>query len=562
MMNSKNTTLIGLILITILSIINKVFFIQYGLPFSLHPDEILIYKDPLKLLLLYKEFNFSASTNLFNWLLSVWTILVYLFGKLFGFWASFEEYKLQLVLESGTIIFSFRILALLLTTIGNLLLFRLITLISKDTIVILLSALCIVFNPIENVSTNAIKFDPISYLTFCVLLYCSWNYFIQKSNNKNRIILYLLSFLSITVRVEYFGWIITLIVVDFYINYNKKIVFYIKENWKIFVGGCIIYSLISLYPVVIIYKIIYPNTTSLGTATSFLEFMGKGFLDQILSEKFLQKTIDNFLYYLGIILLVFPYIIFLFISSKKQNGFVLINFSFLIALLFFLIIYIYAAPHYFLIPSLIIIITVIYKLANLSNKKIATISLCIIFLFNFSIALQFTLFVLSEQDSRIVAGKFILNQIPEKSVLAIENYSMNGSYPPLIFECKETYLKKYETIKKSKKGTGETWLAKSNLNPEKCYTIIDIFNTDYFKNTELEGQYIIWKSINELNKKNPQYYICQNDIQLIQDEYYQNLNSLFSLLKSFAPTIKDIRLKKVLEREMYYSGINIYKKNN
>ena len=228
MSKNKTSILLFTLLFTILFFqINLSFF---GEPYHFHPDELSILKRPLKLLSLYSNGDFTNSMSLFMWVQTVWYGFCFFIGQILNYWTDLESFKDSIILESWNILFLFRTLSIIITFAGHLILLKLLRKFTANNYYFILISSIVLLNPITISSTFWVKYEAISYLTFCLILYYSFQHFIFKGNVRNK--LYLILFIALTVRIELSVFVLSILYFD-YKNYHTNIYDYLNKNYKI-----------------------------------------------------------------------------------------------------------------------------------------------------------------------------------------------------------------------------------------------------------------------------------------------------------------------------------------
>ena len=131
---SKKTTHILLFTLLFVILFFQLNLCLFGKPFHFHPDEGALLKRPLKLLLLYKNGDFSNSISVYVWIQNIWYGISFLIGKIFNLWPDFQTFKNSILLEKWEILFLFRILSVLLTMLGHLVLIKLLRKLTKNNL--------------------------------------------------------------------------------------------------------------------------------------------------------------------------------------------------------------------------------------------------------------------------------------------------------------------------------------------------------------------------------------------------------------------------------------------
>lgn len=483
---SKKHTHILIIILLFLLLFFQLNLSLFGKPFHFHTDEGALLKRPLKLLLLYKNGDFSSSISVYVWIQNIWYGISFLIGKFFNLWPDFQAFKNSILLEKWEILFFFRILSIILTMLGHVVLIKLLRKLTKNNLYFLLISSVVLFNPITLLSTFWVKYEAISYLTFSLISYYSFKYFILKEPSKTK--LYFILFFSFAVRIELSIFVFFILYFDFKI-YHKNIIDYFYKNLKIISKGCGLFLIISLYPLVLYTKLFGIQEKNIGRFSNY----GEAIYNKVMAFQDISIYSNALLYYISISVIIFPPLLIIIVKNFKS----LKKYNFLIypSVLFFIILILFGkhlSIHYFLLIS--VIITILYVNLVLLNSKKTIITMCIIsFIYFLTLNFELIYYVNYKTDSRILSKNYIVNNIKTNSKILLEDYGNNGYSPPLD-ECTFCSAEKHKAIIEIGGGTGEAVKLKSELTePNPCYQIVDLFSKDYLKGSSVENKYIILK---------------------------------------------------------------------
>ncbi|MBI2966887.1 MAG: hypothetical protein HYY40_03615 [Bacteroidetes bacterium] len=572
----RHRKIVGISLFIILAILIRFKIILFGLPYSMHADETYVYKDPLKILLLFKDLNFSQPYNLVNWLLAVWTGIIFVIGYIFGQWPDFNTFRDLLLLEDGKIIFAYRVLSLLASISGNVILYRLCTGITTNGILKILFALTFLLNPVELLSDNWIKYDAYVFLSFCILLNYSYScFFLSREDAVKK--LYLFSIIAISVRIEFISFFISILLYDGYNNYltlgRRDFITNIKKKSVYILKGTLVYCIITFFPVNYIYNYLYPVSANVGITKPFEKVISSRLMDYFYSGTLFQNITKNFLFYFNTCFLALgPVIIiciaFFFIKMNRARYL----FLFMIFTGAVLLLYGAFGTHYFLTMSVIFIFGSCVFISQLRNIRLQIIYALFNLVYVSTVSFSFLAAISFSRDPRLEAADYISENISPSDLIAMETHSMNGLGPPLN-ECKDILLKKSEIIAEIGGGTGETYRLKANNAAGTCWKILDIFSTDYFAGSAYEKTWINTYDKDLLARGNPEYYITTRSLQQTKPEggmlpansqsieFYDYIKSNYTLLREFKCAIFDPRLPYLLNGGLYLRPVRIYKKN-
>lgn len=556
---------LSMFIILIFGLFIKLSIVDYGMPYIFHPDES-IYKDPFKILFNYINLNFSSSTNLYYWILTLWYALFYVVGYIIAQINSFADFQTMLVSESPYIIIYGRILSILLSLIGTGFLFQIVKKVTKNIFLQLLFGLTIVLNPIEIISDLWIKFDPAAYCIFSILIYLSYCFIVEK-NIQLRSKIYILSFVALSVRIDLIAFLIVFIFLDFTVNYSKnKLREYLKTTWSIIGIGVLLYSIITFYFVKIIFITFFNNYSANSIP---VEATIEGF---IISQSFNLSSFLNLLNNLKFYFLYSSLITFGPLTLFFVLYFFIKNFTQKLAQLFFMITiilgtgilqYYYSAPHYFLLTSAIILLTSILAIASIKSTRLKySVALFNLFYIG-SISIQIIYTISQKTDTRIFSMNYLLENTTHSDLIAIENYLKKGSYPP-IDKCPDVLMEMARITKKYNLGTGETLIKKAQMVDQKsCRNILEIDTPKRFINTEYENIWSIDYDPILLLKWSPEFIVTTHNYQDEESStsYAKTIVANYRLENENEISFFDSRIKMVLSREDYFPTLYIYKKN-
>jgi len=566
------------LIIQLFSFIIGICIITYGLPYSLHPDESYIFKDPIKTIFNYFNLDFSTPMSLYSWCLSAWYGILFIIGKIVGKWHSFEEYKHLIILESGIILFWGRLLSVIILSFSNHIIIKLIKRFNAKESTKILVLLTFVFNPVLLASVYWIKFDITTYFSSCFLLYYFYQFFIERNYTKRKY-LYFFCVVFISIRVELICFLVTLIVFDFISSKKEKHSFFDRVLFSSIIKGLIVFCVITLYPLYILNQlkgnVIDPMP--LACTKTFEKSISTGIINSIKSGSIFISILSNIYFYFSlaisslgtILLLAVLFLIKRFrLFLKFEGSFSPFLFIYFHISLFsvFILFFPYHATHYFLSISFLLLALSAIFLLNSKQNKLRTIFCYLNLFFVISLSGAFFAYVMTYKDPRLSAKEYLLKTTTKADLLAIETISMNG-YHPLIDECPDVLREKSNAVKKTKKGTGLYTDLKSKQDSLNCRKILDIFTDDYYTGTDGEGKWINNYNITEFIKAAPEFYITTRDLNPdflsphVAD-FYQTVKSKYVISNSFIFNSFDFRLNFLLKTEPYFKNVYIYKKAN
>lgn len=559
---TDKTNYLIIVVLLVLSIL-KLSIINYGLPMQFHPDETTIYKEPFKILYNYFHFRFTPATNLYNWFIPIWYGLLFLGGRIFGTFNSFNDFNQALIAEDSIILLWGRLLSFILSFIGTIYIWKTVSrnknIPSLWQIVIFAT---IIFNPIEYISNLWIKFDAVAYAFSSFAIYRITKYFeVKNLDKKESRKLYIILFLGTTIRIDLVAFLISFLIIDFQKNYHFSIKLFLLEKYKLLITGIILYCLITFVPIKIIYEFFDKSKTEIFTGNSLDQETYSRTIGRIISGLDISSLLSNLSYFfvIGILAIGFPLIHSTYLL-KKENRFLLIAAS----IILFPLLLLSQTPHYFLILSLIILITYSKSIFIFKNKIFTKIYLWFNFIYVMSITIQICYSICFETDTRIISKDYILTNTKQTDVLAIEDFLNPGQYPS-IDECPDILLKKAEITKKYKLGTGKTLEAQAQKSDSKnCRVIIGVSQNKPYLGTEYDNIWSIQKDIEMLNKLKPNYFISLYNYYSPNgdDTFAIGIKKYFSTPKIFEYTFIDDRINGFIFKENFFPKFYFYKSLN
>ena len=557
-------------ILLLLSFIVGLVTINYGLPYSLHPDESYIIKDPLKNILNYSHFEFTNTMSLFNWCLLIWYGLVFLFGLLFHQWLNFTEFKNLIIIESGTIYFYGRLLSVIMITVAHYVIYRLLSKLSNRKHLTAITLIPFIFNPVLLASVYWVKFDVATYLASCILLNLLLEYFVL-GNSDIRGKIYYLSIAFISIRIEIICFLVSLLVFDYLRSKSASKPFYDKFFVRSVLAGILLYACITFYPITVLYKTFHScdGDAVLATEKTFETAIGSGVIAQINSGKFLSIFTDNLKFYLTLsslsmlpAFLITLLLLHKFIRNKigyaLESGRTLFLYFYMFLFLVVLLLFPYHATHYFLsIVTIMLLITSVCVL-TMTNVGARNLFLGINLAYIVTLSAEFLMAANLKPDTRFLATAYILSKTNIHDLIAVETMSMDG-YHPLLNESAKVLRDKSEAVKKIMKGTGLQYELRAKMNIQDSRNILDIFSVNYLNNNDWINDY----DLNNFKSKHPEYYATTYDMKtrdanMRVAKFYDYIAANYIQDTTFQLTHFDYRLKFLLSTEPYFKNVYFY----
>lgn len=222
----------------------KCLLIGYGVTYQAHVDEWLIIKDPLKILLQYKDGNFSTTTNIFNFLLTGWHGITFVAGQIAGWWSGLSGFQDALSMDDARILASFRLLSVLLSLAGLYFWIRLFQRIIPQTGTALFAVLLVfVLNPFELNANNWLKFDPVCFLLYALEFTYAYRYF-RENELRARKWMYIVLFTATATRIENIAFLFAFGLYDLWVVHRWNLEkFFSNGMVKTLITGIAVYVL-------------------------------------------------------------------------------------------------------------------------------------------------------------------------------------------------------------------------------------------------------------------------------------------------------------------------------
>ncbi len=533
-MFTKNNTICAITIFTLIvvSFILKLSMANYGNPYLFHPDEPYIYKDAFKQLYLISEGDFSFVTNPYNILLSIWYAICFPFGKLFGLWVSFADYKQQVIAESFNVIYIGRIFSFLISATASLFLFKYFIK-NHNNFNKVIIAFFIFFNPIEWISNFWIKFDPICYLTNVIILIQIFKY------TEGKITAIKLGFwlgLAFAVRMDFVSYIVGVGMLMFLKKISRPT---LNDSVKLILVALLTYLITTNLLLHVLLSNLSQSAKNIDTNEGFIVV----FIDKIKTFTWLglvTNVKNNTLFYvvvfvitsLPLLLYDFFYLKFKTIKSKEV---ILLQ----LFLVFILLIFSYSAPHYFLVTQVCYLIFLLkdYVAVVKTRSMLFVFIACIIW--NSTLAFEIVYYINFVKDTRLEASDYVIKNTLPNDIIAIEGYQ-NVGLVPTINECSEQFLAKAAYIKKAGLGTGKTFEAKAMVENKNCRKIIEVDVMNRFGSDSSANSFVNTYDIKLLKKYKPAFFVTT-----------ENKNSKFySFIKEHTVNVMNIE-QNYIDPRMY-----------
>ena len=510
-------------------------------PHVFHPDEPGILKRPFKHFYQIFKGDFSASLLLYEWLLVIWMGIGFILGLLFQFWSSFKEFSNALVLESGVVIIWGRLLSVVLTSLGHLLLFHFFSSFTSDRRKLALAALCLVFNPFFLPTLFWIKFDAIAYLYSVLTFIFCYRYLILGQSHLQHVI-YALGIFALAIRVETVLLPSMVILYDTlrFIRNRERVWQSPKSGWSLAISIGLLFFF-TLYPVKWIYQLSAPPSANhLADGINFGEKIILRIFSNSERSNFSILLWDSFSYFslvLGVIL--GPIAIGIFVLSTYLTPQIRYFSIYVISLLFVLTIFGVPFFRYSLLPSLIIFnVSLIYLLIDTS--KLNQILLLIHTLFFVSCGINYLSFKTFNTDPRLLAKEYVLEQTESKDLIAIETLSAKGFYPPFE-ECMQEMEEKSKLAKNLSSTGGYAYdiLLQNSTESPNCRKLIDICEVNYLSEDPSKNNlFINTYDTLHLATVSPKLYVSSRSPENWSKYYYQ-FQAFYRHVLSAYPHVKE-----------------------
>ncbi|MBN8703031.1 MAG: hypothetical protein J0M08_08195 [Bacteroidetes bacterium] len=542
------------------SVFMKWILINYGIPYKIHVDEMAILTDPFKILLMYAEGNFSTPTNILNWLYLIWYAIVFAIGLIFNQWDNFAEFKLFMISENSSFLLSGRMFSLLISTFGSLVLTKLIFKITPAAIFRIIFSLIVVFNPIEINANNWVKFDPLAYLSYALILHTAHRYFIE-NNHEKRKLLYTFLILALAVRIETIGFLIGCFLFDIFcfrgeISKLEKL----KHALPTIIKSFLFYAILTLLPFVLLYKYLHPVALGLTNSETFEQAIVSKLIKQ--SGSVITNILNSSYYLQALFALLGPVLIIVFFinARKKKLGFVYFSF-FVLALV--LTLFFVKHTHYLLGVSVLIIYSALIFISGIRSYRVRY--LCSMFTLIWMVSYDASLLyqVLSVGDVRVQVKDYLMKNTTSNDYIFVEGVFSQIKDSP------ERYGLRSIASKELGGGTGlSTELLSKTLKKEDTRNIIEVSDYDYYKGSKYEGVFTNKHDTNQFKLLKPKYFLFEGgdywDYKMekklnnnIHQDFYKFILSYYVLDKSFLYDINDPRLK--YKNHYYFIPFLVYK---
>ena len=546
-------------LIGLLSFILALFPAFEGFPFIVHWDEELVYRRPFRRVFQYISGDFSSPTNLFDLFLLIWYVFGYGLGRIIGYWADFSEFQEHLIMESGIILVWGRLLSAIYLSIGNCLIHLFFTKLTHSSVKVLLTSLCLVFNPFLYPSLILIKFDGLVYLFTCILLISSFRYF-RFQDSYHRKVLYFVGFLSLSLRVELLLFIVMAIGVDLWKWRKNPSKNRIRPLIKPIGLGLSLSLIFTLYPVSYLYKYFFPQKTiGLASRMSYGENIVRRIFTNIQQVDFLSIAGESLAYYGELLISILgPFIGVIFLVSQIREPFSRIYLIHLIAFGGILGFFGVNLVHYAVSPSLIILFVTLQHILQ-DDSKWKPLALVISLVFMSSISIQYSYLLYHTKSPAVRTHQFLLENTHPQDLIAIETLS-GAAFHPHLTECRAA--EKIRVAKQVSKYGGselEIQIKKGMIQP--CRNQLDICEINYLSaNPDKSNDFVNTFDISQMKSLQPKWFVTTHPLQppyptdAKMDSFFQYMNYSYVMdtLLDEQEGIIDPRVRMINIRRTFY----------
>lgn len=468
-------------------------FIHYGMPYMTHVDESMIATDPLKIILRYSAGDFSISTNLYNWMLLVWTGCVFVAGLVSGRWSGFDEFRTVLVAAPEDVVFWGRLLSLILTVAASVILIRLVCTLTSNNPMRWLLSLLILCNPLELNAVNWVKFDSAAYLMYAILISLGYRYFIR-GEERLRWWMYLALYSGVSVRIEMVVYLGGFLLADVIRYYRTGFVSLIQRLALPQVAGLAIYLVVTLMPLTFLYRP-SANDAVLTTSPTFQQAIW----EKLPSWQHLKAVLSSSDYYLYCVLLFQGPLLLYFLRKTVGDRiwYILIPFVLnVIAICVFPV----RLVHYLLSVSVLIIAGALFFLSHGVNRtKIIFASVALVWSGSFFVYESYLL--IAYGDVRLVARDYLLDHTGPDETIYIDG----------IFANVHDKRSRYALRAKASKVSGSTGLSNAyfaeHLDDRETRVITQVSNWEPFEGTPYARVFNNLYDTAMLRRDNPTYYV-------------------------------------------------------
>jgi len=537
-------------ILVVISLFCRIIIATYGLPYMVHVDESQVLKDPLKILLTYKNLDFHIPTNLYNYILACWHFIIYCGGFAAGKWHSMLEYQNIVARDSYNILFCFRLLNVAFSTVADIIFLHfIIKKVNQPYIIKLSLALIIIFNPFIYNSTGFVKFDAICYLFYSILIYWGYLYFVE-NKVEYRKKLYLVAFLALSTRIEEISFLAGFLFYDFYIIYKHNLKVFLKSGLPAaLLPGFILYLIITLTPLVMVYNYLYAPKVIYTTTKTF---------DYAIATRMGFSYISGYKYYIiSSFMILSPVVILVFLFKMLRHN---LSIKFLILPLlitnFVLALFFVKNVHYFLMSSVIILFIFVKYIEENKNQKLS-ILIIIFSLFYFisydSELLYFTL----KHNANDIARKVVLKNSTAKDTIVIDGIcDLRIPQSPKILREQISALK--EVGGSTGYGLAQRLITSTQDSIDSRFFLTRV--GDYFwGKTKYEGKWLIGYDTSTIKKINPKLIIIFSHMDTLPNTYGSILKNDYTIVAENTYHFLDPRMN--YKNYYFFHSFFIFKRN-
>ncbi len=526
----------------------KWIIIHYGLPYTTHVDETTILRDPFKNIIEYGQGDFSRPTNLFNWIFIGYSGFVFIVGLITGAWSGLEDFKLFLISGSGDVLLIGRLLSLIVSTIGSIILLRLIFKITDLFHLRVIFSLIVLFNPIEWNSTNWIKFDPYSYLLYAMILNVAYDYFVLEKD-KSRSWLFLVVSIGVALRIEIIAYLIGFFIYDFFFHRSNEQFLSKVKFYTITLGlGALLYSAITFLPLTILFNTFHqvPVAKDLTMSPTFEEAIATKIPGY---ASLLQSVFNSKFYLTAILALMGPLVPLFFILNIKNRSTRFIYAPFLVTVVVLLIFPI-KEVHYLLNVSILLVVGALLYLNKLADQRRVVILAVLSLIWTISYCLNF-LVIINHGDVRLSAREYLLEKTKPNDVILIE-----GIFADIYDSPARNMLRSEAARFIGSTGLSSEYLSR-HTKVDETRQIIEVSTYQPFKDTPYEDIFSISYDTVAVKRAHPKYFVyaarSSQHLAFQRHVSYATHSSFFSFIERNA-SLEASFLYPDADRRLLYSN--------
>jgi len=480
-----------------------------------------------------------------------------------GAWHNAAEFRDAIAGEAPIILFWGRLLGVTASAVGVFILTRMLARTIASRSVRLLVCALLALNPIDLVSSAWLKFDGAAYLMNAVMVAALITY-LRDHDGRARRRLYALAIVVCSFRIDLSAFLIATVAHDLVHRHPFAPV------RRAIVAGALGYATVTLLPLVLLYRALgrgaaahaVTGSNLLAVSNTFEQNITKYFRDNLSIAAIVQTLATNLAFYALLLLALGPLTILALWPGLPRNREAKVCLTIAAILLAPLLLFPANGTRYFLLLSVQLILVAGWTAASIRRPALRYAVVAVALAWVGSLTIETVVALRGATDSRIAAGRYLIEQSNPHDLIAIEGY-VNPGHHPVVDECPDELRLKAKAIRESGLGTGETLRLKADRSASDCRRVLEITARDRFAGTPYQGRWINVHDAAALANMQPPpllYAIESPDVgEPAPPAFVRFIAERYELVRVFEPRFSDPRLRWLLTGTPYYMKLLVYR---